>query len=45
MGYLFAAYAIIWIVLFGYIYFLSQRISAVRRELEALKETLSSRER
>lgn len=35
--YLFAAYTIIWIVLFGYIVFLSQQVGDLRNQLEALR--------
>ncbi len=38
-GYLFAAFAIIWAVVFGYILVLLRRQRAVQREIEALKET------
>lgn len=35
--YLFAAYTIIWIVLFGYMFFVSQQIVDLRNQLEALR--------
>ncbi len=35
--YLFAAYTIIWIVLFGYMFFLSQQIGDLRNQLAALR--------
>jgi len=34
MKYLFAAYTIVWIVLFIYIFTLSRRVSEVKREIE-----------
>ncbi len=37
-GYLFAAFAIVWVVLFGYIFILSRRQKRLRRELDLLKE-------
>ena len=37
-SYLFAAYAIVWVVLFGYIFVLSQRQKKLRREIDLLKE-------
>ena len=37
-GYLFAAYAIVWVVLFGYIFILIQRQKRLRREIDLLKE-------
>ena len=39
-GYLFAAYAIVWAVLFGYIFILSRRQKRLRREIDLLKEAL-----
>ena len=35
--YLAAAYAIIWIVLLGYIFFLTQQVSDLRGQLDALR--------
>jgi len=35
--YLFVAYAIIWIVLFGYMFFLTQQVSDLRGQLDALR--------
>jgi CcmD family protein len=35
--YLFVAYAIIWVVLFGYIFFLTQQVSDLRGQLDALR--------
>ena len=39
-SYLFAAFAIVWVVLFGYIFILSQRQKKLRREIELFKEVL-----
>ena len=36
--YLFAAYAILWVVIFGYFFFITRQLSDVRREVEALRE-------
>jgi CcmD family protein len=36
--YLFAAAAVIWVAIFAYLLSISGRISAMRRELEALEE-------
>lgn len=36
--YLFAAYLIIWIVLFGYLLFLTQQISDLRGQVVALRQ-------
>ena len=39
-SHLFAAFAIVWVVLFGYIFILSQRQKKLRREIELFKEVL-----
>lgn len=38
MKYLFAAYTIIWIVLFFYLFSISRRVKAVQKEVESLNE-------
>ncbi len=35
--YLFAAYTIIWMVLFAYMFFVSQQVGDLRNQLEALR--------
>lgn len=40
--YLFAAYTIIWIVLFGYMFFLSQQVGDLRNQLAALRRQRES---
>ncbi len=37
MIYLFSAYLIIWIVLFGYVFFVQQQVSDLRAQLTALR--------
>ncbi len=39
-GYLFAAFTVIWGVLFGYVLVLLQKQRQLRREIDLLKETL-----
>ena len=39
-GYLFAAFAMIWAVIFGYVFNLSRRQRQLRREIDSLKESL-----
>ena len=39
-GFLFAAYAIIWAVFFGYLFLLHNRQKKISREIETLKSTL-----
>ncbi|HEY49763.1 MAG TPA: CcmD family protein [Dehalococcoidia bacterium] len=38
LSYLFAAYTVIWAVIFGYVFFVHQRHRRLRRELDTLKE-------
>jgi CcmD family protein len=38
LPYLFAAYAIVWLVLFGYLFMVAAQVRAVRRDLDQLKE-------
>jgi len=42
--YLFAAYTIIWIVLFGYMFFMAQQVGDLRSQLEALHRRRSAGE-
>lgn len=39
-GYLLAAFAIVWVVLFGYIFILSRRQRQLRQDIDLLKEAL-----
>lgn len=43
MGYFFAAYLAIWLVLLAYVFSLNNRQRQLRRELEALKEAMKSK--
>ena len=38
-GYLFAAFAIIWTLVFGYVMVLISRQAGIKRQIEAIKET------
>ena len=40
MSYLFAAYTIIWIVLFGYVFSLARRLHAFRDEIDQMQRAL-----
>ena len=42
-GYLFAAFSIVWAVVFGYVLLLFNRQRRLRREIDALKETLKEK--
>lgn len=44
LGYLFAAFAVIWVGLFAYILFLAQKQRQLRRDIDLLKETLEKTE-
>lgn len=44
LGYLFAAYTIIWAVLFGYLFIQYYRQRKLRRELDLLKDSLGKRQ-
>ena len=41
LPYLFAAYSIVWLVLFGYLFVIATQTRAVRREVDQLKERLA----
>lgn len=43
-GYIFAAFAIIWAAVFGYVLVLFNRQRRLRREIDSLKETLKGKE-
>ena len=42
-GYLFAAFAIVWAVVFGYVLLLFNRQKGLRREIDSLKEALKEK--
>ena len=39
LGYLFAAYTIIWAVIFGYVFFLYYKQRKLRRQIDLLKDS------
>ena len=43
LGFLFAAYSVVWIVLFAYFFSLSRRHRRLERELESLRRVLDER--
>ncbi len=43
LGYLLAAFAIVWAVIFGYVLSLLQKQRQLRRALDLLKETLTEK--
>ncbi len=42
LPYLFAAYAIVWLVLFGYLFVVAAQMRVVRRDVDQLKERLGA---
>lgn len=36
--YLFAAFAVLWVIVFGYFFFLTRQLADLRREVNALRE-------
>ncbi len=43
LGYLFAAFTIVWAVVFGYVLLLLNRQRRLRREIDSLKEALKEK--
>jgi CcmD family protein len=43
-GYIFAAYTIIWVVLFGFVLAMINRQAKVRREIDRLRELIKDKE-
>jgi len=43
MAYLFAAYSIIWTVVFGFLFYLIQKQRKLRRDLDSLKDHLDKK--
>ena len=39
MSYLFAAYSIVWVVIFGFVFLMYRRQVKLQKELEALKQS------
>ena len=44
LGFLFAGFAVVWAVFFGYVFYMSRRERELRRELDALRRQLTERE-
>ncbi|MFC2058881.1 CcmD family protein [Chloroflexota bacterium] len=42
IGYLFAAYTIIWAVVFGYVFYLLRKEGKLRKEIDLLEKSLSN---
>jgi CcmD family protein len=43
IGFLFAGFVVIWLLAFGYMAFLGNRISSLRQDLDAINDDLDSR--
>jgi len=44
LGYLFAAYTIIWAVVFGYVFFLYYKQRKLRRQMDMLKDSMGEQQ-
>ncbi len=42
LGYVFAAYAIVWLALFGYLFVVATQMRAVRRDVDYLQKRLAA---
>ena len=45
LSFLFAAYTIIWAVIFGYVFYLYRKQRKLQREIDLLKETMDKQKR
>jgi CcmD family protein len=43
-GYLFAAYSIIWVVIFGYVFFMARKQASLKRQMESIKKEREQRQ-
>jgi len=43
LGYLFAAYAFIWVVVLAYVFMIARRQQALEREIKTLQQALQSK--
>ena len=43
MVYLFAAFVVIWLLIFGYVAFIGGRVQGLQQEVEALREEFDAR--
>ncbi len=43
LQYLFAAYTFIWLVIFGYLWFLHSKLAALKKEIAILRESIEKR--
>lgn len=43
IGFLFAAFVVIWLLAFGYMAFIGNKISALRQDLDAINDDLDAR--
>ena len=44
LSYLFAAYTVIWAVIFGYVFFIHRKHRGLQREIDLLKEDMHKRQ-
>lgn len=43
LAFLFAAFAVVWLLIFGYLLFIGGRIGSLRQDVEALRDELDAR--
>jgi CcmD family protein len=43
LGYLFAAYTVIWVVVFGYVLFMQRKQRKLQQQIELLRESVGKR--
>ena len=44
LGFFLAAYAVIWAVLFGYVFFMQRKQIRLQREIDSIEQSLQKRE-
>jgi len=44
LGFLFAAFAVVWVVFFGYVFYTSRRERELRRDLDELRRQMEDRQ-
>lgn len=44
LGFFLAAYAVIWAVLFGYVFFMQRKQSRLQREIDLVEQSIQKRE-
>ena len=45
LGFLFAAYTVIWVIVFGYVFFMQRKQRRLQRQIDMLQESADRREK